>query len=459
MAINYLSSINLNKNELRGAAIQNLATAPSSPVLGQVYYDTGDDTVYVCTDIVGPVWTSLSGDITSVVAGSGLSGGGTQGEVTLNIGQGNGITVSADAIAVNANLSQFSFSSGVLNIAAGGIGATELAASGVTAGSYGSASAIPVLTIDEDGRVTAASTASVSSDLTISDGTTSDTVSLLTDTLTFSGTSAEVEVAVTDNTVTIGLPSDVIIGNDLTVTGNLTVSGTTTTVNTETINLADNIITLNSNATGTPSQNAGIEVERGDSTNVSLVWDEANDRWTFTNDGSTFYNIPLSTEYNNYSFTITDGSTSQTVSNGDSVIFAAGTGLSAAVSASDTVTYSHGDTSSVADVDNSGLTVIQDLTFDGFGHVQTVGSADLTSGVDGRITAREYATSIGDGTTTAYTVTHNLGSRDVIVQLFDNSTYDTVYADVARTTVNTLTITFGAAPTSNDIRVLVTKIG
>ena len=273
MAINYLSSINLNKNELRGAAIQNLATAPSSPVLGQVYYDTGDDTVYVCTDIVGPVWTSLSGDITSVVAGSGLSGGGTQGEVTLNIGQGNGITVSADAIAVNANLSQFSFSSGVLNIAAGGIGATELAASGVTAGSYGSASAIPVLTIYEDGRVTAASTASVSSDLTISDGTTSDTVSLLTDTLTFSGTSAEVEVAVTNNTVTIGLPSDVIIGNDLTVTGNLTVSGTTTTVNTETINLADNIITLNSNATGTPSQNAGIEVERGDSTNVSLVWD------------------------------------------------------------------------------------------------------------------------------------------------------------------------------------------
>ena len=64
------------------------------------------------------------------------------------------------------------------------------------------------------------------------------------------------------------------------VQGNLTVSGTTTTVNTETINLADNIITLNSNEAGTPSQNAGIEVERGTSTNKTFVWDEANDKWT-----------------------------------------------------------------------------------------------------------------------------------------------------------------------------------
>jgi hypothetical protein len=62
--------------------------------------------------------------------------------------------------------------------------------------------------------------------------------------------------------------------------GNLTVSGTTTTVNTETINLADNIILLNSNEAGTPSQNSGIEVERGTSANKTLVWDEAADKWT-----------------------------------------------------------------------------------------------------------------------------------------------------------------------------------
>ena len=93
---------------------------------------------------------------------------------------------------------------------------------------------------------------------------------------------------------------DKTFGNNIIVTGNLTVNGTTTTVNSNTIAVGDNIIVLNNDEEGTPSQNAGIEVERGTSTNVSLLWDEGTDRWTFTNNGSTFYNIPISSEYNNY---------------------------------------------------------------------------------------------------------------------------------------------------------------
>jgi len=64
--------------------------------------------------------------------------------------------------------------------------------------------------------------------------------------------------------------------------GNLTVSGSTTTVNTEEILLADNTIVLNSNLGGStaPSENAGIEIERGNANNVSWLWDETNDRWT-----------------------------------------------------------------------------------------------------------------------------------------------------------------------------------
>ena len=83
--------------------------------------------------------------------------------------------------------------------------------------------------------------------------------------------------------------SDSVTFAGLTVSGNLTVNGTTTTVNTETINLADNIITLNSNETGTPSQNSGIEIERGTSTNVTLRWNETNDVWEFTNDGTNYH--------------------------------------------------------------------------------------------------------------------------------------------------------------------------
>ena len=68
--------------------------------------------------------------------------------------------------------------------------------------------------------------------------------------------------------------------SDVTVGGNLTVNGTTTTVNSNTVNIGDNIITLNSDEVGTPSQNAGIEIERGTAANVSFVWDETNDRFT-----------------------------------------------------------------------------------------------------------------------------------------------------------------------------------
>lgn len=78
---------------------------------------------------------------------------------------------------------------------------------------------------------------------------------------------------------------DTMAGN-LTITGNLTVSGNTTYVNTETIQLSDNIITLNANHTGSATQDAGLEVERGDDTNVVLQWNEANDYWEIASGGT-----------------------------------------------------------------------------------------------------------------------------------------------------------------------------
>lgn len=70
------------------------------------------------------------------------------------------------------------------------------------------------------------------------------------------------------------------------------------------------------------------------------------------------------------------------------------------------------------------------------------------------LAARTYAVTVADTTT----ITHNLSTRDVVVQLYDIVTYETIYADVVRTTTNTATITFGSTP-ANSIRVLVTKIG
>ena len=78
------------------------------------------------------------------------------------------------------------------------------------------------------------------------------------------------------------------ITGDLIIDGNLTVSGSTTYLNVNELNIEDNLVVLNYGVSGSPSLSAGIEIERGDSPNVSIQWNEANDRWEFTKDGSTF---------------------------------------------------------------------------------------------------------------------------------------------------------------------------
>ena len=99
------------------------------------------------------------------------------------------------------------------------------------------------------------------------------------------------DITITNAGVT-ALASNITISNNLTVTGNLTVNGTTTTVNTATLNIADNIITLNSYfITGTPTENAGIEVLRGGSSTTAIRWNETTDKWQFTNDGSTYNDL------------------------------------------------------------------------------------------------------------------------------------------------------------------------
>jgi len=109
-------------------------------------------------------------------------------------------------------------------------------------------------------------------------------------------------ISVTDNgsgqvLVTVdGNTALTVDASGVTVAGNFTVSGTTTTVNSNTVSVADNILTLNSDATGAPTQNAGLEVERGDEANTQIRWNEGSDTWTFTNDGAVYYPIATGTD-------------------------------------------------------------------------------------------------------------------------------------------------------------------
>lgn len=93
----------------------------------------------------------------------------------------------------------------------------------------------------------------------------------------------------------ISTDDSITVAGSMVIAGNLTVNGTTVTLNTETTVIEDNIILLNSGVTTSPTFNAGIEVERGTSANVSIIWDESTDRWTFTNDGTTYHNFLLTT--------------------------------------------------------------------------------------------------------------------------------------------------------------------
>lgn len=88
-----------------------------------------------------------------------------------------------------------------------------------------------------------------------------------------------VEADYVHKTGTETINGDKTFGNNIVISGNLTVNGTTTTVNSTQVDIGDNIIVLNADEVGTPSQDAGIEVERGTSTNMRLIWQESSDSW------------------------------------------------------------------------------------------------------------------------------------------------------------------------------------
>ena len=378
MAIKYLNSINLSQNEIQNVVVHNLASAPSSPKLGQIYYNTSSTEVYVCINEVGPVWQSMKGDITAVTASTGLSGGGTYGAVSL-------------ALKNNAN-----FTANTLQ-----------------------------KWDDSNGQLT---------DSLISDD-----------------------------------------GSTVTVAGNLTVSGTTTTVNTETINLADNIILLNSNLAGdaAPSEDSGIEIERGTAANVSFIWDESADYWSTVNQK---LHIGSLADFGNTTGTSeillhTSGEVKKLdISTALGVLqFVGNSGLES-IGQTARITIQGDGTTITTDASSNALAIsIADASATVKGAVELATTAEVVTGTDtvravtaagveAHYDAKNFAGDVGNGSATSYAITHSLGTLDVIVQVYEKSSGATVFTDVERTDTDTVTLIFATAPASNAYRVLVTSI-
>jgi hypothetical protein len=252
MAKKFLVSIDLNKNELLNARIQNLGSAPSSPVAGQIYFDTGTHVLYFYN---GTEWTPTSGsqEVIQDLIGSTVVGG-------------TGLTAT------------YSDAAGTHTI--------KLNDTAVSAGTYGSITKVPTFTVDQQGRITSASEDNLV--IPLDSQTTGDYVA------TIVGTANEVTVSPNSGhnaAVTIGLPDNVEIAGNLQVGGNLNVIGTVNSVNTTQINIEDNKVKLNSNFAGTPTTDAGVTVERGLETDVEILWNETSDTWTLTNNGTAYHAI------------------------------------------------------------------------------------------------------------------------------------------------------------------------
>ena len=232
---------------------------------------------------------SIAGDITAAA----VSFDGT-GNVALNA------TIDDNSVALGTkttgNYVATVADSGSGNLTVTGSGSEtaavtlDLADSGVSANSYGSTTAIPVLAIDAKGRITSASTASISTDLTVGGDSGSDETISTGETLTVSGgtnvtttmSTNEVSVALDSNISlgTIALTGGMTVGAGLTIAGDLTVNGTTTTINSTTISVDDKNIELGSTSSPTDASADGGGITLKGTSDHTFNWIDATDAWT-----------------------------------------------------------------------------------------------------------------------------------------------------------------------------------
>lgn len=429
MARKFLVSVDLNKNELLNARIQNLGAAPSSPVSGQIYYDTSNQTMYYYNGLASPngPWMPMSGST----------------EVIQDV-------IGSSVLASTALTATYDDAAGTTTL--------KLNDTAVTPGSYGSTTAIPTFTVDAQGRLTAAGTVNVATNLSVAGDTGTDTVDLLTDTLTVSGGEG-IDVAVTNNTITVsaedatytnkGVASfsstdftvtagAVSLNKDpvITLSGDVTGSATMTNLGDVTISttIEPNSVALGTDTTGsyisTISGTSGEITVSGSGSESAAVTIGLPDDVTVTGNLSIGGNLDVQGSINSISTTEVNIVDNKIVLN---------TNVTESPSADAGIKVNRGTSADVEILWN-----------------ETADQWTLTNdGTNYHEITRKYKTTLNTSAT-SYTVTHNLGTKDTVVSIYEvASPFAEVLADVEHTSDSAITIKFAVAPASGEYRVVV----
>lgn len=358
MAIKHLSSIDLTGLEVYGLRPEHVPLSQFgllTTYTGRIVYDSTNNRVKFYN---GAEWLDMSGDIREITVGVGLTGGGTADTVNVSINStiaGNGLT--------------WDGTNGILNVGA------------------------------SDGIEVTGDNVRFKNSPNLVEGTLLywDDLNAQLQNSRVSQAAQSVQGGGTEYTVTINAEQTIM-------TGSLTVQGVLTSINSNEVNIGDSIIKLNFDEAGAPSQNAGFEVERGTSDNVSFLWDETNDRFTTVDQplhvGSVATITPVVADF----FYMYDNEIGET------------------------------------------------------GEIKkaTVNSVGDLLGVPKHFSLDVAQTGVITKSGNTYTVTHNFGTKAVVAQVVSYDTYETVMVDVARPTLNTVTVAFGTTVTDNDYFVILT---
>lgn len=422
MARKFLTSIDLTKNELQNARIQNLATDPASPVLGQVYYNTASNEMRIFNGTLFEA-VGLNG-VTADAAEINILDGATLTTTELNYVDGvtSAIQTQLDTKSPSAN----PIFTGTVSLDTG----VNIVFEGATANNHETTLSVVDPTAD---RVIS---------LPDADGTLARLENKLHD---FALATASVDL----NNQKITNLADPVGAQD--ATNKRYVDAAVVGIDWKpSVRLATTeAITL---ATGLENGDTldGVALATGDRV---LVKDQADG----TENG--IYVVAVSGAPTRS----TDADTAAEITASFAVFVEEGT-----VNADSGYTLTNNGTIIV------GTTALTFTQFTGLGQItagagltKTANTLDVIGGdgitvnansvvIDRVVVVTKYATSIGDGTATSYTVTHNLNTRDVIVSVYENaSPYAEVMLDVEHATATTITILFSVAPTANQYRVVV----